>query len=110
MPRAKRRKKTGGWGGRRKGAGRKPKLLVMKRQNLVSDYFALKQILREKYQKKPPYRDEIIQELMNEHGVSRRMVERCLAEYLPQKRRQHKDYLLEQKRKRKNKRAGGKKL
>jgi hypothetical protein len=50
--------------GRRNGAGRKRKLSIEDRQEMVSDYFAGKQILREILQRKPPYRDLVIRKLM----------------------------------------------
>jgi hypothetical protein len=111
VPKAKRRKKTGGWGGRRDGAGRQPDLPTLDREDIARDYFMRMDARRvKKLPSKPPDREAVIQELMGVYGVPHRIVVRCLAEFLPEKRRQHKGYLLEQKRKHKKKRAGEKKI
>jgi hypothetical protein len=78
MPRAK--SQIGSWGGRRKGAGRKPELTLSDRREVASDYFARKQKIRDLGDK--PRRDAIIEELRAEYGVTHRMVVRCLDDFL----------------------------
>jgi Arm DNA-binding domain len=69
-----------GWGGKRKGAGRKRSLPEWDRKDIARDYFARRQIRR---QDKPPRRATVIRELMAEYNDSGRMIERCIAEFLP---------------------------
>src|SRR5262249_35144348 len=85
MPRAKsssvtRRKKIGSWGGRRKEAGRKPKLTLCSRRKIASDYLARMQEPREFGD--TPRREAVIGDLMAKFGTTRRMVIRCLDEWL----------------------------
>jgi hypothetical protein len=85
MPRAKsssvtRRKKIGSWGGRRKGAGRKRRLTLSFRRKIASDYLARMQESREFGD--TLRRDAVIRDLMAEFGITRRMVRRCLDEWL----------------------------
>ena len=82
----KHRKKNANWGGKRVGAGRKRELSISDRQEMTSDFFARMQIRREISMQTPPYRETVIRELMAVYGVSHRMVERVLAEHLPEKR------------------------
>ena len=79
MPRAK--SQIGGWGGRRKGAGRKRKLPLSDRRKIASDYFARKQENRD-LEDNAASRDAIIRELAAKYGVTYRMVMRCLDEFL----------------------------
>ena len=88
-------------GGRRKGAGRRRDLEESERQEIAHDYFArmqLRRIGRDElgWEGLPADRTQVIQELMNELNenknvppISRRMIERCLAEFLPEIRRRH---------------------
>jgi hypothetical protein len=84
MPRAKsapeRQKQIGSWGGRRKGAGRKRELTLSDRRKIASDYHARMQKIRDLGN--TPCREAAIR-LMAEYGATHRMVERCLAEFLP---------------------------
>jgi Arm domain-containing DNA-binding protein len=70
----------GSWGGRRKGAGRKPKLTLSSRRKIASDYLARIQEPREFGD--TPRREAIIGDLMAKFGTTRRMVIRCLDEWL----------------------------
>ena len=93
MPRAKsssvaRRKKIGSWGGRRKGAGRKRERGLSDRREIAGDYFARMQ----KRRNNQPLREALIRELMAKYDVTHRMVVRCVAEFLPEFRRNVKMY------------------
>ena len=86
MPRAKgspvkRRKQIGSWGGRRKGAGRKRQLTFSDRREIASEYFDRMQEGRDLGS--APRREAVIGKLMARFRVTHRMVERCLAEFLP---------------------------
>jgi hypothetical protein len=86
MPRAKsssvtRRKKVGSWGGRRKGAGRKPKLTLSSRRKIAREY--LDHMLEPREFGDTPRRDALIRKLMAKYNVTHRMVVRCLDEGLP---------------------------
>ena len=86
MPRAKRlpvkrRKQIGNWGGRRKGAGRKREFTLSVRRKIASDYHARMQKVRDLGN--ALYREAAIRKLMAKYGATYRMVERCLAEFLP---------------------------
>jgi Arm domain-containing DNA-binding protein len=69
-----------GWGGRRKAAGRKPKLKLSRRREIASDYLARMQEPRDFGD--TPRRDAVIRDLMAKFGTTRRMVRRCLDEWL----------------------------
>jgi hypothetical protein len=69
------------WGGRRKGAGRKPKLTLSSRREIARNYLARIEESREFGD--TPRRDAVIRDLMAEFGTTRRMVIRCLDELLP---------------------------
>jgi hypothetical protein len=72
------------WGGRRKGAGRKRKLAVPDRREIANDYFVRMRKDRDlEWQVNPPRREDVIRILMADYRVTHRMVERCLAEFLP---------------------------
>jgi hypothetical protein len=62
-----------GWGGGRKGAGRKRELALSTREEIASDYLD--------YGKKGFDREAAICELMVDFGVTHRMVVRCLDEF-----------------------------
>jgi hypothetical protein len=79
MPEAK--SHIGSWGGRRKGAGRKRELTVSNRRKIASYYHARMQKIRDLGN--TPCREAAIRKLMAECGATHRMVERCLAEFLP---------------------------
>lgn len=86
MPRAQGRpvqrpNKKGGWGGKRPGAGRKRKLKISVREKIAKDYFAR---MQRGGQRKPPRRESVISKLMVKFGVTHRMVERAIAEFLPE--------------------------
>jgi hypothetical protein len=86
MPKAKsspvkHRKQIGSWGGKRTGAGRKHELTFSDRREIASEYFRRMEKARE--QSNPQRREAIICELMARFRVTHRMVERCLAEFLP---------------------------
>jgi hypothetical protein len=112
-----RRKKLGSWGGRRKGAGRKRELEFSDRREIAGDYFACMQkrmgsvagVVVEAWRVKErrrllmmrsvaiveerrPFREALICELMAEYKVTHRMVVRCVAEFLPDIRRNTKMY------------------
>src|SRR5262249_42097690 len=76
-----RRKKIGSWGGRRKGTGRKRKLALSSSRKIVGDYHARMHDSREFGDR--PGRDAVIRDLMAKYNVTPRMVERCVAEFLP---------------------------
>jgi hypothetical protein len=76
----KRRKQIGGWGGRRKGAGRKRRLTFSDRREIASEYFDRMQEGRDLGS--APRRQAVIGELMAKFGVTRRMVVRCLDDFL----------------------------
>ena len=85
MPRAKRslvkrRKKIGGWGGKRLVAGRKRKLEISDREQIAKNYFTR---MRKDEESRPARRESVIGELMDEFGTTHRMVERAIAEFLP---------------------------
>jgi Arm DNA-binding domain len=80
-PPVKRRKKIGSWGGRRKGAGRKPKLTLSSRQKIAREY--LDHMLEPREFGDTPRRDALIRKLMAKYNVTHRMVVRCLDEWLP---------------------------
>jgi hypothetical protein len=75
-----RRKKIGSWGGRRKAAGRKPKLTLSPRRKIAAGYVARMQELREFGD--TPRRAAVIRDLMAEFSTTDRMVRRCLDEWL----------------------------
>jgi hypothetical protein len=100
-------------GGRRKGAGRKRELGLSDRREIAGDYFACMQKRRmgrvagvgeERHVKerrlrlmmgveeRRPFREALICELMAEYKVTHRMVVRCVAEFLPDIRRNIKMY------------------
>jgi hypothetical protein len=79
-PPVKRRKKSGSWGGRRKGAGRKPKLTLSSRRKIAREYLARMEEPREFGD--TPRREAVIRDLMAKFGTTRRMVTRCLDEWL----------------------------
>jgi hypothetical protein len=72
--------KKDGWGGRRKRAGRKPKLTLSSRREIASDYLAGMQKLREFGD--TLRREAVIRGLMAKFGTTRRMVRQCLDEWL----------------------------
>jgi hypothetical protein len=72
------------WGGTREGAGRKRKLPFPKRREIATKYF------EKRSQIDPPRRDALIRKLMAEYKVTHRMVVRCVAEFLPDIRRNDK--------------------
>ena len=76
--------KEGSWGGRRKGAGRKPKLTLSSRRKIASDYLARMQDPREFGD--TPRREAVIGDLMAEFVTTPRMVRRCLDEQLARTR------------------------
>jgi hypothetical protein len=66
-------------------AGRKRELKIEDRKRIAKDYFKRMQNRRElASESKPPRREPIITELMDKFGVTHRMVERAIAEFLPQ--------------------------
>ena len=71
----------GSWGGRRKGAGRKPKLTLSSRQKIAREYFD--HMLGPREFSDTPRRDALIRKLMAKYNVTHRMVVRCLDEWLP---------------------------
>jgi hypothetical protein len=71
----------GSWGGRRKGAGRKPKLTLSSRQKIAREY--LDHMLEPREFGDTPRRDALIRKLMAKYNVTHRMVVRCLDEWLP---------------------------
>lgn len=93
MPKAKSppvkvRKKTGSWGGKRSGAGRRRELGFSDRREIASDYFDCMQNRRKlALQSNAARRESVIRKLMAEFSVTHRMVERCVAEFLPDIRR-----------------------
>jgi Arm DNA-binding domain len=68
------------WGGRRNGAGRKRELGLEDRRKIAGDYLARMQDPREFGD--TPRRDAVIRDLMAKFGTTRRMVRRCLDEWL----------------------------
>ena len=86
MPRAK--SQIGSWGGRRKGAGRKPELTLSDRRKIASEYFVLRQEGSDFGN--TPRRDAVIRELMTEFRVTHRMVVRCLDDFLGKTRHNEK--------------------
>jgi hypothetical protein len=89
-PPVKRRRQIGSWGGRRKGAGRKRELGFSDRREIACDYFARMQEAREFGD--TLRRDAVIRKLIAEYKVTHRMVVRCVAEFLPDIRRNEKMY------------------
>ena len=77
----KRSNKKSSWGGKRPGAGRKPKLEISDREQIAKDYFAR---MRRDEESRPARRKSVISELMDEFGITHRMVERAIAEFLPE--------------------------
>jgi Arm domain-containing DNA-binding protein len=75
-----RREKSGSWGGRRKGAGRKPKLTLPSQQKIASDYYARMQEARELGD--TPRRDAVIDGLIAQNHATPRMVKRYLDRWL----------------------------
>ena len=76
------------WGGRRKGAGRKRELEFSKRREIASAYFDRMQKGRDlELQSDPPSREAVIRKLTAKYDVTHRMVQRCVAEFLPDIRR-----------------------
>jgi hypothetical protein len=63
-----------GWGGKRKGAGRKPELPESTRREIASGYLT--------YRRKHLDRQSAIRKLMADFPVTHRMVVRCLNEFL----------------------------
>jgi hypothetical protein len=107
------------WGGRRNGAGRKRELELSDRREIAGDYFACMQkrrmgsvagVVEERrvekrrrrrlmmgsvtgvVEERRPFREALIRELMAEYKVTHRMVVRCVAEFLPDIRRNVKMY------------------
>jgi hypothetical protein len=81
------------WGGRRHGAGRKRKLERSDRREIAGDYFARMQEAREFGD--TLRRDALIRKLMakyKKNKVTHRMIVRCVAEFLPDIRRNAKMY------------------
>jgi hypothetical protein len=78
----KRPNKKSSWGGKRPGAGRKSKLKIAVREQIAKDYFAR---MRKDEGSKPTRRSVIIR-LMGDFGTTHRMVERAIAEFLPELR------------------------
>ena len=77
--------KNAEWGGKRKGAGRKRGLVFSERRQIASAYFTRRQKVRDlELLNHSPRREAVIRKLMTEHGVTRRMVERVIAEFLPE--------------------------
>jgi hypothetical protein len=81
-------------GGRRKGAGRRRDLKESDREEIAHDYFVrmqLRRIGRDElgWEELPANKTLVIQELIEDWNVSHRMIDRCLAEFLPKIRRQH---------------------
>src|SRR5262252_559838 len=72
------------WGGRRNSAGRKRELGLSDRREIAGDYFAHMQKAREFCD--TLRRDAVIRKLMAKYKVTHRMVERCVAEFLPDTR------------------------
>ena len=77
----KRPNKKSSWGGKRPGAGRKCKLEISDREQIAKDYFAR---MRRDEESRPAGRKSVISELMDEFGTTHRMVERAIAEFLPE--------------------------
>jgi Arm domain-containing DNA-binding protein len=107
----------GSWGGRRKGAGRKREFGLSDRREIAGDYFACMQkrmgnvagVVEEPrveqrrrrlmmgsvagvVEERRPFREALIRKLMAEYKVTHRMVVRCVAEFLPDIRRNTKMY------------------
>src|SRR5689334_6195083 len=66
-------------GGKRKGAGRKRALEFEKRREIASDYFARMWKDRDRNSLR---REAVIDKLIAKYGVTHRMVERCVTEFL----------------------------
>jgi hypothetical protein len=81
-------RRIGSWGGSRKGAGRKRELGLSDRREIAGDYFARMQ----KRRNNRSLREALIRELMDEYNLTHRMVVRCVAELLPDFRRNTKMY------------------
>jgi Arm domain-containing DNA-binding protein len=69
------------WGGKRPGAGRKRKLETSDRKQIAKTYFARR---RRDEESRPARRKSVISELMDEFGTTHRMVDRAIAEFLPE--------------------------
>jgi Arm DNA-binding domain len=76
----KARATSSNWGGRRNGAGRKRELGLEDRRKIADDYLARMREPRESGD--TPRRDAVIRDLMAKFGTTRRMVRRCLDEWL----------------------------
>jgi hypothetical protein len=113
-----RRKRVGNWGGSRNGAGRKRELERFDRREIAGDYFDCMQKrrigsvagvveerrVRERRRRlmrgavagvvegRRSFREALIRSLMAEYKVTHRMVVRCVAEFLPDIRRNVKMY------------------
>ena len=80
------RLRKAGWGGKRKGAGRKHSLQELDREDIARDYFVRMRSRRQfalENDQNPPRRADVIKELMTEYSTSGRMVERCISQFLP---------------------------
>ena len=75
--------KKSNWGGKRPGAGRKCKLEVSDREQIAKGYFAR---MRRDEERRPARRESVIGELMDEFETTHRMVDRAIAEFLPEMR------------------------
>jgi hypothetical protein len=93
-----------GWGGKRKGAGRRRELAFLERRDIAIDYFnrmygerkmemqndaahptgarGSTAVIRNNDAESRGRREVIIQELMSEHRLAHRMIVRCLNEFL----------------------------
>jgi hypothetical protein len=69
------------WGGKRSGAGRKCKLKISDRAQIAKDYFAR---MRRAGSSRPARRESVISKLVVKYGTTHRMVERAIAEFLPE--------------------------
>ena len=78
----KRPNKKSSWGGRRRGAGRKRKLEISDRRQIAKEYF----VLMQNREQSNPRRESVISELMEQFGVTHRVVERAIEEFLPELR------------------------
>jgi hypothetical protein len=81
---AGKRKKIGSWGGKRTGAGRQRENPFSLRRLIATKYF---EQMREDGSR--PHREAVIRKLAIEHTKTPRMIERCIAEFLPDLRREH---------------------
>src|SRR5262249_15867320 len=83
----KRREKVGSWGGETNDARRRGGASVWDRKEIAQDYFDRMESHRKTRSERRPRREAVIRELMAEFDVTHRMVERCVAEFLPDIRR-----------------------